>query len=121
MSLSPFPPVMVSLHWTRPHASFGFRFTSSAGPLDVVISFDLSLPCSSARGMSSLPGRSYQLYPSTRTATHTPPSEFICLPLKGIHATRSMSPCRDYSPCPYPILEYALALNDSIDTEHSRA
>jgi hypothetical protein len=64
-----------------------------------------------------------QILPTLRTATHTHPSEFICLPLKGIHATRSMSPCRDYSPCPYPILEYALALNDSgsIDTEHSLA
>ena len=46
MSLSPFPvtvPVIMS-GWTRPHASFGFRFTSSTGPVDVVISFDLSFP-----------------------------------------------------------------------------
>src|SRR5712672_734951 len=40
ISLSPSPvtvPVMVSWHWTRPHVSFGFRFTSSAGPPHVVI------------------------------------------------------------------------------------
>jgi hypothetical protein len=28
---------MVSWHWTRPHASFDFRFTLSTGPLDVVM------------------------------------------------------------------------------------
>jgi hypothetical protein len=39
-SLSPSPvtvSVMASWHWTRPHVSFGFRFTSSTGPPDVVI------------------------------------------------------------------------------------
>jgi hypothetical protein len=111
--LSPSRPVIVYWHWTRPHASFGFRFTSCTGPLDVVISFELSLPCSSARRMSSLLGTTCQLYPPTRTPTHTPPSEFISFPQKGILATRSVSPCRDYSPCPFPILAYTLALNVS--------
>jgi hypothetical protein len=69
VSLSPFPatvPVIVSWHWTRPHASFGFRFTSCEGPIDVVISFELSVPCSSARPTSSVLGTTYQLYPSNQ-------------------------------------------------------
>ena len=86
LSLSPSRvPVIVSWHWTRPHASFGFRFTSCKGPIDVVISFELSPPCSSARPMSSVLGSTYQLYPPT--------SEFISFPQKGIFATRSVFPC----------------------------
>ncbi len=39
--------------------------------------------------------------------------EFICLPLKGIHATRSISPRRDGSPVLVQFWNYALALNVS--------
>ncbi len=112
VSLSPLPatvPVIVSWHWTRPHASFGFRFTSCKGPIDVVISFESS--CHSLFLGSPRIQRSGPDLPTLSTHTHSKQhysalSEFISFPQKGILA---VFPCVETIP-PVPFQSWCTPL-----------
>jgi hypothetical protein len=101
ISLSPSSvtaPVMVSWHWTRPHVSFGFRFTSSTGPPHVVI----RSTCHSLFLGSRYVRTSGLVLPTLscvpHSNTHSPLADFICLPSIAVHATRSMFPVLRLSP-----------------------
>ena len=113
ISLSPSSvtvPVMVSWHWTRPHVSFGFRFTSSTGPPDVVTVISPFLGSRYVR-LSGLVLPTLSFLPHSNT--NSPLADFICFPSIAVHATRSMFPVLRLFPSPCPILASVRALNVS--------